>query len=219
MITRTLNKTFENRFSLLLVSLGLFLILPPFLNNKPLLEWLIPVLGSFTIVICTLIILKETGEKTAIVVLTLVLLLTWLSYISRSYPSIQLAKDFVYLIFFGITAFRVLMQVFNIEKVDEKVIFGSIGGYLLLGLVGSLLCNITETISPNSFVVSDAIGIGFYNYIYFSFVTLTTLGYGDITPITHQGKAISVAIAIIGQLYIAIVIAMLIAKYIQSRNK
>ena len=88
---------------------------------------------------------------------------------------------------------------------------------MLLGLVSSLLFSITETISPNSFAISDQFGEGFYNYVYYSFVTLTTLGYGDITPITHQGKAISFTIAITGQLYIAIVIAMLVGKYLHTR--
>jgi len=59
---------------------------------------------------------------------------------------------------------------------------------------------------------------GFHDYLYFSFVTLTTLGYGDITPVSSFAKSITILIAITGQLYLTILIAFLVGKFL-SRPK
>jgi hypothetical protein len=58
--------------------------------------------------------------------------------------------------------------------------------------------------------------VGFHDYLYFSFVTLTTLGYGDITPVSAFAKSLTIFIAITGQLYLTILIAMLVGKYLSS---
>jgi hypothetical protein len=57
---------------------------------------------------------------------------------------------------------------------------------------------------------------GFHDFLYFSFITLTTLGYGDVTPVSALAKSLSIVIAIAGQLYMTILIAMLVGKYISS---
>ncbi len=54
----------------------------------------------------------------------------------------------------------------------------------------------------------------FSEYLYFSFVTLTTLGYGDVTPVSHLARSMAVLIAVTGQLYMTILIAMLVGKFL-----
>jgi len=54
----------------------------------------------------------------------------------------------------------------------------------------------------------------FSDYIYFGFVTLTTLGYGDVTPVSPMARSMAVLIAITGQLYMTILIAMLVGKFL-----
>ena len=53
-----------------------------------------------------------------------------------------------------------------------------------------------------------------FDYLYFSFVTLTTLGYGDITPLSHLSRSTAVLLAITGQLYMTILIALLVGKFL-----
>ena len=57
---------------------------------------------------------------------------------------------------------------------------------------------------------------GFYGGLYFSFVTISTLGYGDISPLTPQGQAVAIFVAISGQLYLAILMAMLVGKFLKD---
>jgi voltage-gated potassium channel len=56
------------------------------------------------------------------------------------------------------------------------------------------------------------------NYVYFGFVTLSTLGYGDVVPLTPAARSLSIFISITGQMYIAIIIATLVSKYLGQRN-
>jgi hypothetical protein len=54
---------------------------------------------------------------------------------------------------------------------------------------------------------------------YFSFVTITTLGYGDITPVTEVAKAITVLEAVVGQLYLVVAVAWLVGMYVSKKSK
>jgi len=55
---------------------------------------------------------------------------------------------------------------------------------------------------------------GFYDFLYFSFITLTTLGYGDVTPVSAFAKSVTLIIAVSGQLYLTILVAMLVGKFL-----
>jgi voltage-gated potassium channel Kch len=57
------------------------------------------------------------------------------------------------------------------------------------------------------------------NYIYFGFVTLTTLGYGDVVPLTPAAKSLAIFTSITGQMYVAIIIAALVSKYLSQPKK
>ncbi len=59
---------------------------------------------------------------------------------------------------------------------------------------------------------------GFVDFLYFSFITMATVGYGDITPISSETQTLSYLIAIIGQLYVAIVVAIIVGKYLARNN-
>lgn len=81
--------------------------------------------------------------------------------------------------------------------------------------------SLMESIHPGSFSIAEGqINAGRSLYVYYSFVTLTTLGYGDITPMTAPANSISILEAIIGKLFLAILIARLVGIHIaQSMNE
>ncbi len=89
--------------------------------------------------------------------------------------------------------------------------------YLLLGLLWASIYSFLEHLSPGIIFVtnnSDVIGTLTANeLIYYSYTTLTTLGYGDVTSFTPEGRIISVLEAIVGQLFLAFLVARLIAIY------
>jgi voltage-gated potassium channel len=97
---------------------------------------------------------------------------------------------------------------------------------LLIGILGTLLLAIAEIVQKFFFHIdtgainfSGDAAAGFHDYLYFSFVTLTTLGYGDITPVSAFAKSVTIVIAISGQLYLTILVAMLVGKYLSISRK
>jgi uncharacterized membrane protein len=84
----------------------------------------------------------------------------------------------------------------------------------------SIAYSVLEYFQPGSFKGLTELAMPAWNpdWIYFSFVTITTLGYGDITPLTQTARSLSFAEAITGQFYIAVLVAGLVSAYISSKR-
>ena len=110
------------------------------------------------------------------------------------------------------------------DKVDAAVIVSSINGYLLLGVLWSLLLYSAFFFEFKIMSVELPIifpGEGppdYHDFIYFSFVTLTTLGYGDITPVSPLSRAVTLLISISGQFYMTLLVALLVGKYLGTKK-
>jgi voltage-gated potassium channel len=127
-------------------------------------------------------------------------------------------------IFFVTTV--VIGNVMKEERVGTNKIFGAICGYILIGLLWALVYGALELSYPGSFsgtATPQQEGPHFAamdQFIYFSLVTLSTLGYGDITAVTHAARSLSAVEAVVGQLYMAILVARLIGLHIfESRQR
>lgn len=116
-----------------------------------------------------------------------------------------------YLAFFIIVMYVLIKSIFSGYRVTGDKIFAAISCYLLLGLFWALVYGILENIDPTAFGrVMPQWGGSFSDLIYFSFTTLTTMGYGDITPQTAAAQTLAYFEAISGQLFVAILIARLV---------
>jgi voltage-gated potassium channel len=162
----------------------------------------------------------KRAQKILIASGTVTICLTWLDHF---FPNQTLDLVF-FLSFFFFNLFIVVFMVRHIaksKKVDATIIVNSINGYLLIGILGSALLAMAEILQKSLYHVdTGAINFaggtarGFHDFLYFSFVTLTTLGYGDVTPISAFAKSVTVIIAVTGQLYLTILIAMLVGKFL-----
>jgi hypothetical protein len=106
------------------------------------------------------------------------------------------------------------------RTVDREHVYAALSAYILAGLFFGVLYWSMETAWPNSF--ADPAGTGaptrLSSTIYFSFVTIATLGYGDIVPRTDAARGLAVAEAVGGQLYLAVLIARLVSAHVQGRG-
>ena len=146
--------------------------------------------------------------------------LTWLDHF---FPGHALDL-FCFLSFFFFNLFIVVFMVRYIaqsKKVNFTIILNSINGYLLIGILGAVLLAMAEILQKflyhlDTGAINFAGGTaqGFHDFLYFSFITLTTLGYGDVTPVSAFAKSATIIIAVTGQLYLTILIAMLVGKYL-----
>jgi hypothetical protein len=155
------------------------------------------------------------------------LLAVWEHYLGSQPWVVPLMLGNIFeVLFFAFTAALILRYVFSSDHVDLDVISAAVVVYLFLGFLWSSLYTILEHAAPGSFNMNpDRLDIGgnVGKFYYFSFVTLTTLGYGDITPLTPPAKSFVVIEAIIGQLYLTVLIARLvgiqISQSMQRRSK
>ncbi|MFZ0407491.1 MAG: potassium channel family protein, partial [Cyanobium sp.] len=126
-------------------------------------------------------------------------------------------------IFGGWSAIRLIRRLASERLVNGAVLQGALAGYLMLGLASGLLLCSLETIQPGSFrgidIGSQATdlnhsvwGLNFAELNYFAFVSLTTMGYGDVTPVSAAAGMICVMIAVTGTFYIAAVMGILISR-------
>jgi hypothetical protein len=123
-------------------------------------------------------------------------------------------------LFYAFVAIVILNFLFREKVITGDMIIGAICVYLMIGMMWASIYSMLEILYPGSFQISEEIGSDLSHFSYFSFVTLSTLGYGDITPMTAPTRSLSVLEAITGQLYIAILVARLVGIHIsQSMGK
>jgi len=210
----------KDRYYYLFVALALFILLPPFLMHFPYLSHVIHILLSGVIINCAIILFDRSAQSGyGILVLLISLVFIWLSVSGEWQITILEALKLITLVlFFGFTFAKMVGEIFRLDHVTGRVVIGAIGAYLLLGLIGALLFEIIDLIYADSF---SQMGMftDFYGKIYYSFVTISTLGYGDITPLTSQGQAVAILVSISGQLYLAILMAMLVGKFLKEQDK
>jgi Ion channel len=137
--------------------------------------------------------------------------LRWLAQWTPS-PLWALSSEVATLLTIAILAWILLLQIFRRDgPITAVSIQAAISIYLLFGLAWANAYLIAMQLNPNSFQSSVSLS-SFYvsEWYYYSYVTLTTLGYGEITPLTQAARALSVGEALTGQLYLAVLIARLI---------
>lgn len=117
-----------------------------------------------------------------------------------------------------------LRQVFSEGAITYHRICGAVAVYLLVALVFSDLCMLALRFNPEAFQLPPELLSGSFEGLqgrmfYFSIVTLTTLGYGDIVPVSAEARLAAMLEALIGQLYPAILLAWLVSMEIVSRSR
>lgn len=127
-------------------------------------------------------------------------------------------SDITNIIFIQIIIIRLIIQIARSKDVNSSVIFESINGYLFMGLFYAIWVAILFNFKPASFSGLDPVNTSFHDILYFTYVTISTLGYGDITPQLPLAKSLSILISISGQLYVAIIIALLVGKYASKQS-
>lgn len=210
----------RNRYLLLFLSLVLFLILPPFIENPVTKHLIVSILFTITLVNSTFITYNTRKNSHWTIVLPLVIILfTWSEYflpfdktVLASIAYLSLLLFFIYIIFL---LFR---YIFKQKEIDHNIFFVSLSIYLLMGIIGGLLFAAMGNLLTDAFNQNQTNMLTITDFMYFSFVTMTTIGFGDITPAIPKTMMASVLLAVLGQVYLTVIVAILVGKYI-SRNK
>jgi hypothetical protein len=224
MATRTDHSFFQrlsqNRFFILLVLILLTIGLTPFLDQFIHTRMLM----DFFLTAVFLAVVFAIGSKRSHLIISLILLLplivsTWSIYF-HGINEIKLLPTIFGALFFGYTVIIILQIVFRSTEVTRETIFAAVVAYLLVALMWAFVYMILEFLIPGSFSFPEqGTWSGAQRFHYLSFVTITTLGYGDITPTTGMSSALALLEAVIGQIYLVVLVAWLVGTYVSRKSR
>ena len=149
-----------------------------------------------------------------------------LEWMSRLYPGsvpLQTASNVVSLLYFILLTLVVMRHVFQEGPVTSARVQGAVAAYILVGVTWSIIYRLIDVQLPDAFnltkaAAGQAINVREHELTYFSFVTLTTLGYGDITPAHPIARIFVIIEALIGQLFPATLLARLVSLATMERK-
>jgi hypothetical protein len=136
---------------------------------------------------------------------------------SHGDDAVVLTDHLVEIIFLGFVATTILRTILTQGRISTDSIFGAICAYLILGMAWGSLYAVVEVMQPGSFQATGELAAALQaaetrgpTLVYYSFVTLTTMGYGDITPVAPAARTLAWLEAMTGQFYIAVLVAALV---------
>jgi len=146
----------------------------------------------------------------AAVVGGIALVVRWMAWGLGSLRAV-LWDDAATIVAIAVIALVLLVQIFRAGRVTHVRIQGAIAVYLLFGVAWAHAYHVVGILHQNAFTAPSGELSLPSDWIYFSFVTLTTVGYGDITPVVPIARTLAIGEALVGQLYLAIMVARLVA--------
>ena len=205
----------DNSIYFLNAALLIFIIVPPFLPNEFAFRNSILILSTFILAFVILIIPRQP-RKLALWkwIMVLLLFFPWLMGNDQYFDVFILL---VLALLYSYTSYRIILIILKEKNVDLKVVAGSVVGYLMVGLSFTFICAILVMFYPDAYR-STAEMESPYSFIYYTFITLSTLGYGDVVPAIPQSQALSIFITIFGQFYMVVVVAVIVGKFLNKKD-
>lgn len=201
---------FSGRFSVLLVSIIVAFAVCPFLDGFVGMQMLTDL--YLTAILLAAIQVASDRRSSFLVALALALpcvVLKWSGIAAGATLAWHLEELFG-AIFIAYVLGLILSFIVRQQRVTTDVIMAAVCGYFLLGFMWAFIYFFVEAALPGSFQLAQGSSGAGAKFIYFSFVTLTTVGYGDVLPLSNAARSIAVLEAVMGQLYLAVTIARLV---------
>jgi len=212
----------EAKFTYLLLGLMVTLLAGPisleFTNQSPSLIISLAFTGTLVVGIWTLLESKA-WFRVGVILATAEAVISIIHAI-RPLPILQFLSMGMAIAFCALSLVFALRHIFSGNRIDGNRIIGAICVYLLLGVLLALLNMFVYELIPDSFsgITGNVDTEQGLDLIYYSFVTMTTLGYGDIAPVGPLARALAYFGAVTGQFYIAILVGMTVGLYLNQRN-
>ncbi len=209
-------------FHHLLLWLFIYLVAGPFLQGLPHAKIILSIVISSVLFFAVYTINQQSPLfKSSIFLMGATLLLIWCDvlHLVKLPPSLNTA---VMLIYIGLLIYSFTRYVFRAKVVTGSLICAALCLYLLIGMFWGLLYEVVESLAPGSFAGDLLKGSASamemrQHFQYFSFVTLTTLGYGDILPKSAGASALCHTEAIMGQFFMTVLVARLVGLQVSQQ--
>jgi hypothetical protein len=210
----------ENKFLIMLVALFGVILFHPLIDNIVHVQFLIEIFISLLFLSC---IFAVSFKKHHPIIAALLALPTFTIMWTSHFVDIggfEHVKNLFGMLFMLYLTILFLEHFFRQDEINREVIFGSLVVYLLMGLMWGYGYTLLEHLLPGSFTHPAGLSeLNLDSLDYFSFVTMTTLGYGDITPASDSARAMVMTQTVSGQVYLAVLVARLVGLNIAQELK
>ncbi len=218
-----MSSIYKSKYFYLLIALFLYFLSTSFLSPNHYSGILLSIFFTGFIVYCLFAITSNRFIVTLVFISGVItLLLHWLISIKyTTHVNLHITYYIFDIIFQVIIIYAVISSIVNDKEITFDSLFGAICSYLLIGFMWGLIYLLINTLDPAAFsqpLISSTIHENLKYAFYYSFTTLTTLGYGDILPKTDIARTASWVEAVVGQIYLVVWISELVGKRIMQFN-
>ena len=211
------NMLSEHRFLLLFLFLLATLITYPYTEKKGIGSYTIHTLSAAVIALSVFVVSFRRGLAVVAILLAIPASVEHLLHPNHTaglFPLINLSLSFAFDIWIVVAIFR---RVFAHVEITSETIFGALCIYLLNGTSFATVYGLVADLQPRAFLLDPAVNTHVvpdrFDFIYYSFGMMTQLGAAGMTAVSDQARSISVIQAILGQLYLAVLISRLVGGY------
>ena len=221
-----IKKLYKHRFEIFFTT-QLFVLFGSLLFPSALFENILtPILFLLNTLAGILLISKKRKLSLVLISLFVISLLVFCKSMFQTEAVFQddfLIRLSVYFIFYALVTHQIIIQIWKAKKVSNTVVIGLMCGYISLGFLAFFLFTTIELVEPGSFsgiiIDSSNVSLGLDRIMYYAYITLMTIGYGDIVPMTPVAQKAAIITGLMGQFYLVVVTAIVVGKYIQHNTK
>ena len=197
----------------LMVTLFLLLLVHPAFEGKPFAALVLSAFFTLILVSSALAVMRQRRLFVAVCCLGLPwVVLNWAGNLVSLGPALDLLRLVVQTTFILFVVVVLVAKLLTTSTVTANTLCRAVSAYLLMGVAWAAMYGMLVLLDPNAFRTPSG-DTSWAEYLYFSFTTLTTLGFGDITPVSPYARSLVMVEAVIGPMYLAVLIARLVAMH------
>jgi voltage-gated potassium channel len=211
---------YGHRFLFLLILFFMMLLVGPFIKDYIRLRYLFDLVITAIFLTSIYAIVEKVRHLIITVCLAIPMLVSlWLKYFVK-YGALSVIGEICGILFFAYTIFNILKYMLKQKEITQETIFAALVVYILMAFMWARVYSLLEVLEPGSFSMPEGHLISNrVIFLYYSFVTITTLGYGDISPLTDKAGGLAIIEAISGQIYMVVLVAWLVGMFVSKRSK
>jgi len=201
----------------LLMAIVLWIVATPFIDSLPYGDLMGAALLTLVLLSAVLVVGANRRERVIAVVLVIPAIVgKWVNHLwpDAMPTAFFLIAGMLFVAFVVVTLFHFILTA---PQINSEVLCAAASNYLMIGILWTFAYLLLADLQPDSFVFPVGLAsqrlMDSFNALYFSFVTLSTLGFGDIVPVSKVARMLSIVEAMTGMFYVTFLIARLVALY------